>query len=105
MTFVRFILSEAGHSYGNNDCRHLEIKRDADRSEETWRGMSPLLSREDRSFIDLVETVIPGHGLLLLGLWRSASWSHYKTPGDNEHIKGLAVHHGYHYISLTSLGQ
>lgn len=44
---------------------------------------------EDRSFTDLVGTVIPGHSLLLLGLWRSASWSHYKTPVTANTSRGL----------------
>ena len=85
----RSLLWEQWLSTSRNKEGSRQIQRDLE-------GTSLLLSCEDRSFTDLVGPVTPGEGPLLLGLWRSASWRHYKTPSDNENVKGLAVHHGHH---------
>lgn len=49
MTLVEFILSEAGHSSGDNDCRPIEIQREAN-TQRNLERMSHFLTCEDRSF-------------------------------------------------------
>lgn len=77
----------------------LSTSRNKEGGRQTQRDLertSRLLSFQDRSFTNLVGTVTPWEGPLLLGFWRSASWRHYKAPSENENIEGLAVHHGHH---------